>query len=83
MSTILRSPGSAYKVTYDKVPLSVVANSERHFPKEWIVNDTDVSDAFLDYASPFVGELLDMTKLDLDRRPEKKLREYVPQAFRK
>ncbi|PKP54700.1 hypothetical protein CVT91_18740, partial [Candidatus Atribacteria bacterium HGW-Atribacteria-1] len=29
MSTIIRKPGGIYKVTYDKVPLDVVANSER------------------------------------------------------
>lgn len=83
MSTILRRPGKAYEVAYDKVPLSVVANSERHFPKEWIVNDADVSDAFLDYAAPFVGDLLEMTQLDPAKLAEKKLGEYAPQAYRK
>jgi len=83
MSTILRKPGKEYAVFYDKVPLSVVANSEREFPKEWIVGQTDVSDAFVDYASPFVGELLEMTQLDLSLLAEKKLPPYVPQAFRK
>lgn len=57
MSTILRRPGQGYDVYYDKVPLSDVANSERTFPKEWLSDSrTDVTDAFLDYAMPLIGE---------------------------
>ena len=33
MSTILREPGPMYSVRYDKVPLELVANSERTFPR--------------------------------------------------
>lgn len=44
MSTLLRRPGLIYNVDYDKVPLELVANSERKFPKEWIApNRIDVS----------------------------------------
>ena len=57
MSTILRSPGPGYDVYYDKVSLSDVANSERTFPKEWLSDSlTDVTDAFLDYAMPLIGD---------------------------
>ncbi len=57
MATILREPGELYKVRYDKVPLDVVANSERFFPKEWIApNRIDVTDAFVKYARPLIGE---------------------------
>ncbi|HEY4760287.1 MAG TPA: diphosphate--fructose-6-phosphate 1-phosphotransferase, partial [Thermoguttaceae bacterium] len=38
MATILREPGSDYKVRYDKVPLAEVANSERTFPAKWIAS---------------------------------------------
>ena len=93
MSTILRQPGSIYNVTYDKVPLELVANSEREFPKDWIApNRIDVTDAFLDYARPLIGEdwvsvplvngLMRFARL----KPifaEKKLPAYVPVGHRK
>ena len=57
MSTILRDPGLIYNVRYDKVPLDVVANSERTFPKEWIAaSRVDVTDDFVRYAQPLIGE---------------------------
>lgn len=57
MSTILREPGMIYQVRYDKAPLELVANSERFFPQEWLSADkTDVTDAFLDYVRPLIGE---------------------------
>lgn len=57
MSTILRKSGSHYSVYYDKVPLGLVANSERTFPSEWLsANRTDVTDDFINYARPLIGE---------------------------
>jgi len=57
MATILRKPGVIYSVEYDKVPLEKVANAERAFPKEWIAsNRVDVTDDFIRYAKPLVGE---------------------------
>lgn len=57
MSTILRKPGLIYNVDYDKVPLELVANSERTFPEAWIApNKIDVTDEFLKYATPLIGE---------------------------
>ena len=57
MSTILRRPGIVYSVDYDKVPLELVANSEREFPKDWIAgNRIDVTDDFVRYARPLIGE---------------------------
>ena len=56
MSTILREPGPIYNVRYDKVPLQVVANSERKFPAAWIApSRVDVTDAFVRYAMPLIG----------------------------
>jgi 6-phosphofructokinase 1 len=92
MSTILRNPGSIYGVRYDKVPLTEVANSERAFPEKWIApNGYDVTDDFVRYAKPLVGE--DMVSLPLvDGRQRltrfqpifasQKLDKYVPQADR-
>ena len=92
MSTILRNPGSLYSVRYDRVPLAEVANSERNFPAKWISpSGCDVTDDFVRYARPLVGD--DMITLPLiDGRQrlarlqplyaEKKLPAYVPQADR-
>ena len=41
MATILRKAGPEYGVTYDKVPLGEVANSERFFPDPWIADSGD------------------------------------------
>ena len=57
MATILRDPGPIYGVRYDKVPLETIANSEREFPKGWVApNGIDVTDEFIRYAKPLVGE---------------------------
>lgn len=94
MSTILRDrSGSSYNVHYDKVPLEKVANSERFFPKEWIApNRIDVTDDFLAYAQPLIGEdwvsvptvkgLPRFARINQTLAP-KKLAEYVPQTYRK
>lgn len=92
MSTILRNPGNVYSVRYDKAPLEAVANSERTFPKTWISPDgKDVTDEFIAYAKPLVGE--DMVTLPMidgrqrlarlqPIRAKQKLAPYVPQADR-
>lgn len=57
MSTILRKPGLIYNVSFDKVPLELVANSERTFPETWLSeNKTDVTDDFVRYARPLIGD---------------------------
>lgn len=57
MATLLRRPGIIYSVDYDKVPLEAVANSERTFPQNWIAdNKMDVTNDFLEYAKPLIGE---------------------------
>jgi 6-phosphofructokinase 1 len=92
MATLLREPGPLYNVRYDRVPLEQVANSERNFPAAWISPDgTDVSDDFLRYAQPLVGNdwpsiPLVAGRLRLARfKPifaTPKLAKYVPQADR-
>jgi len=57
MATLLREPGLIYDVHYDKVPLEKVALSERSFPQNWISgNKVDVTDEFLKYVKPLIGE---------------------------
>jgi len=57
MATMIRQPGSIYNVIYDKVPLELVANSERTFPESWLEpSKIDVTDDFVNYARPLIGE---------------------------
>jgi 6-phosphofructokinase len=93
MATLLREPGPIYNVRYDKIPLTEVANSERTFPAAWISTDgTDVSDEFVRYARPLIGDdwpslPLVEGRLRLARLQPifagQKLPLYVPQADRK
>ena len=92
MSTILRKPGPIYEVYYDKVSLSLVANSERHFPQAWIApSRTDVTDDFLVYARPLIGDgwpaipLVNGLQRFTQFEPifaEQKLKPYTPMANR-
>jgi len=92
MATILRNPGPIYSVRYDKVSLDLVANSERAFPDAWIApSRTDVTDDFLAYARPLIGEdwpsipLVDGRQRFARLEPvfaDQRLPEYVPQAYR-
>ncbi|MCJ7549260.1 MAG: 6-phosphofructokinase, partial [Anaerolineae bacterium] len=91
MSTLLRAPGRLYSVRYDKVPLPLVANSERTFPAHWIApSRTDVTDEFVRYARPLIGDswptipLIDGLQRFARIAPifaEKKLASYVPEAY--
>ena len=93
MSTILREPGLIYNVRYDKVPLDVVANSERAFPQAWIAESrVDVTDEFVQYARPLIGEDWVSVPIVNGRQrfarlepifADKKCRNYTPQAWRK
>ena len=92
MATILRKPGSDYAVYYDKVPLELVANSERFFPAAWIAeNRIDVTDDFIRYAQPLIGR--DAVNIPLEHGlprftrfcpvfADKKCPAYTPQAYR-
>ena len=92
MSTILRTDRENYSVRYDKAPLSEVANSERHFPSDWITEcGTDVTDEFLKYCRPLIGDsnvslpIIDgrirFANLEM-KMADQKLDSYVPQADR-
>lgn len=92
MGTILRNPGPGYSVRYDKAPLEKVANSEREFPKEWMSKDrTDVTDAFVEYARPLIGDhnpslplvggLPRLTRFQ-PLFADQKLEAYTPEAYR-
>ena len=92
MSTILRNEGPIYSVRYDKVPLELVANSERTFPQHWIAdNHMDVTDDFIRYAAPLIGD--DWVSVPMVGGlmrfarfkhiiAQKKLDSYIPQGYR-
>jgi len=92
MATILRNDVPEYGVHYDKVPLPEVANSEREFLESWITDDgMDVTDDFVRYAAPLVGE--DWVSIPMNRgrlrlaqlQPlfaDQQLAKYIPQADR-
>jgi 6-phosphofructokinase len=93
MATTLRQSGDVYQVTFDKVPLEQVANSERKFPAAWIAkNRVDVTDDFVRYALPLIGT--DWPAIPLENGiqrytrfepifADQKLPAYVPQNYRK
>ena len=50
----VRTP--AYRSSLSLAPLEQVANVEKKFPLEWIVNGNQIADAFFDYAMPLMGD---------------------------
>ena len=92
MATIVRDPGLDYTISYNKAPLAEMANSERLFPKEWIApSGTDITDEFLHYARPLIGEggpsvpLVDGLQRFARLKPlfaEKKCPAYIPWEYR-
>lgn len=96
MATILRADWHNYQPRYDKAPLAEVAAKDRKFPAAWISEcGTDVTDEFLAYARPLIGDnwvsvpLIDgrLRLARLDTSPgmfaDQKLPAYLPQADRK
>ena len=96
MSTILRTDWDNYQVRYDKAPLSEVAEKDRKFPSNWITDcGTDVTDEFLRYARPLIGDdavsvpMVDgrlrfaCLKSTPDMFANQKLGSYLPQGDRK
>jgi ATP-dependent phosphofructokinase / diphosphate-dependent phosphofructokinase len=93
MATILREPGLIYNVRYDRVALEKVALSERSFPEKWIAPSRyDVTDEFLNYVRPLIGEDWPSVPMINGRQrfahlemkfANKKLPAYKPEAYEK
>jgi len=93
MATILREPGFIYNVRYDRVALEKVALSERSFPEKWIAPSRyDVTDEFLSYVRPLIGEDWPSVPIINGRQrfaqlemkfAGKKLPAYIPEAYEK
>ncbi|HPN38851.1 MAG TPA: hypothetical protein PL041_10630, partial [Melioribacteraceae bacterium] len=74
-----------------KVPLEKVALSERTFPEKWIsANRYDVTDEFLNYVRPLIGEdwvtvpvINGMQRFAKFKKvfADKKLADYIPEAY--
>lgn len=59
MVAIQRNPAATYAVTYDAVALDEVAHQERTLPDDFIApSGIDVTDTFLEYARPLIGDPL-------------------------
>jgi len=55
---IRRKPGKKYQAYFERVPLKNVAHNTRHMPDEFINSaGNNVTDKFLAYAHPLVGDL--------------------------
>ncbi len=83
MATILRQPGDFYEAMYDKVPLEQVANSERQLPPSWIsASRVDVTDDFVRYARPLIGDDWPAIPLVEGRQRFARLKKvFAPQAL--
>ena len=46
----------SYSSSLSLVPLDKVANVEKKFPLDWIVDGNQIADAFFDYAMPLMGD---------------------------
>lgn len=52
MVSLTRS--SQYHIKYNLVPLSSIANFVKQFPTNWIINNNQISDEYLEYALPLI-----------------------------
>lgn len=83
MATIIRNPGDEYSVKFGQVPLEVVANSEREFPREWITDSkSDVTDDFVRWAMPLIGSPLPQFTKFKDIYVSQKCGTYVPAEYK-
>ncbi|MBC7109043.1 MAG: diphosphate--fructose-6-phosphate 1-phosphotransferase [Methanomassiliicoccales archaeon] len=92
MVTIRRAEESVYRPEFGTVALSEVAGKDRPFPRGWIASSqVDVTDEFIRYARPLLGEdLVSVPIVDGRLRfarlkpifAEKLLPSYTPAAYR-
>jgi 6-phosphofructokinase 1 len=64
MVSIVRESSTPYKWSLDETPLAEVAAKAKPMPDEYINQDANyVTDAFLEYVRPLIGELPEYTRL--------------------
>ena len=93
MATIQRTSQTPYRASYGRASLLEMANSERHFPREWISDDgIDVTDEFIDYAMPLIGDSPPVLPMEgrlprfarlTDNYAPRRCADYTPEAHRK
>ncbi|MGB7158205.1 MAG: 6-phosphofructokinase [Tepidisphaeraceae bacterium] len=59
-----RIGGGEYKIETFLTPLSTVAKETKHMDASYIENGNDITQAFIDYASPLVGKLPEVGTFD-------------------
>jgi len=52
-----RKPGAAYDIEYFLTPLKTVARETKHMDPSYISGGNNITQAFIDYASPLIGKL--------------------------
>ena len=60
---IVRTSDEPYESGFKRIELSDVAAKTRHMPAEFLKGNNDVSDEFIKYAKPLVGELPRFAKI--------------------
>ncbi len=66
---IVRVSDAPYKADYKLVPLKNVAGKTRRMPEEFISPDkNNVTDAFIKYGKPLIGELSPVGLLDFSKK---------------
>lgn len=61
--SIVRTNDEPYEAGFKRIELSDVAAKTKHMPKSFIKGTNDVTDAFIEYALPLVGDLPRFAKL--------------------
>ena len=51
---ILKRNPNQYRISYKLISVDKIANKIKYFPKEWIINDNDISNKFIEYALPLI-----------------------------
>ncbi len=70
---IQRVSDEPYEVKFVRVPLKAVAGKTRHLPEEFInAEGNNVTDAFMKWGLPLIGEQVKIGELDLTKMVEKK-----------
>jgi len=71
-AAIQRISNDPYRVEYKLVPLKAVAGKTRHLPDDHInAEANNVTDAFIAWGKPLIGELKSFGRLDLSKRVQK------------
>lgn len=63
MITFIRNKSVPYELSYGTADVNIICNEEKPVPAEWIINDgSDISEAFIDYASPLIQGCVELPK---------------------